>query len=132
MSAGPPSPQCPICGTELPAEATECLRCGEPLGGLASPTPADSAPSDPVVGRRERFLYYSGIALILLGGPGIAQGSWLHDVLRISYLNTDSFDVFGPVNRLVLAGGLVVMTVGTVFLLLSMRLSRPADTEAAA
>ncbi len=91
----------------------------------------NAPPASRVPGFREKFLYYAGIALILLGGPGFALGSWLHDVLRISYMNYNSFDVFGPVNRLVLAVGLIVMTVGIVFLVLSLRLSRPADPEEA-
>ncbi len=120
---------CSICGSELPPDASECPRCGEALqepqtgAGPAPPT------EERVPGRREKILYYAGIALILLGGPGIALGSWLHDVLRISYLNYNAFNVFGPVNQLVLAVGLMVMIVGTVFLLLSLRLSRPLDTD---
>ena len=122
--------ECPICRTAVPAEAAECPRCGEPFHEAASPS--DLPVAERVPGRREKFLYYSGIALILLGGPGIALGSWLHDVLRISYLNYDAFTVFGPMNQLVLAVGLIAMIVGTVFLLLSLRLSRPPDTESPA
>ena len=123
--------ECPICHAEVPAEAAECPRCGEtfgPLGEAAGTTESTSSEAR-VPGFREKFLYYAGIALILLGGPGIALGSWLHDILRISYLNYNSFDVFGPVNRLVLAIGLIVMIVGVVFLILSLRLTRPAETD---
>ncbi len=123
--------QCPICHTPIPAEATECPRCGEAIRESTVELAEEATPSAAVPSFREKFLYYAGIALILLGGPGIALGSWLHDVLRISYLNYNSFDVFGPVNRLVLAVGLIVMIVGVVFLVLSLRLSRPADGEGA-
>ncbi len=129
MSSARPADQCPICHTELTPGAAECLRCGEMFAPPAQDAGADAAEAEPTVGRREKFLYYGGIALILLGGPGIALGSWLHDVLRISYLNYDAFSVFGPVNQLVLAVGLITMTVGTVFLLLSLRLSRPPGAE---
>lgn len=117
---------CPICGTSVSPETEECPRCGEPFTDVVSePVPREHATS----ARRERFLFRTGVVLILLGGPGIALGSWLHDVLRISFLNYDAFGVFGPMNELVLAAGLVVMIVGTVFVLLSLRFSRAADTE---
>lgn len=125
------APECPSCRAGVPAGSTTCPRCGtslKPAEARADPSVPD-APQARVPGFREKFLYYAGIALILLGGPGIALGSWLHDVLRISFLNYNSFDVFGPVNRLVLALGLVVMIVGIVFLVLSLRLTRPATPE---
>src|SRR5207244_13150699 len=74
-------------------------------------------------GFREKFLFYAGIFLILLGGPGIALGSWLHDELRISVGEFNAFDAFGPWNRLVTAIGLIVLIVGIVCLILSLRLS---------
>lgn len=130
MSAPPVSvTECPICRAEVPREAVECPTCGESFEPLVPESVAVPVSAERVPGFREKFLYYAGIALILLGGPGIALGSWLHDILRISYLNYNSFDVFGPVNRLVLALGLIVMIVGVVFLILSLRLTRPSDTE---
>lgn len=130
MSAPPESvTECPICHAEVPAAALECPRCGETFEPVGAASEASPAAAERVPGFREKFLYYAGIALILLGGPGIALGSWLHDVLRISYLNYNSFDVFGPVNRLVLALGLIVMIVGVVFLILSLRLTRPSELE---
>jgi hypothetical protein len=80
-------------------------------------------------GFREKLLFYMGIFLILLGGPGIALGSWLHDTLRIGIGEYQAFDVFGPWNRLVAAVGLIVLIVGIVFLILSLRLSRPSEVE---
>ncbi len=118
---------CPICGAPLTPDAVECPNCGESF--LEPPIGASGSAAARVPGFREKFLYYAGIALILLGGPGLALGSWLHDVLRISFMNYNSFDVFGPVNRLVLGLGLIVMIIGVVFLILSLRLSRPAEYD---
>ena len=122
--------ECPSCGSRVPMEATECPRCGELFAEDALEVDAPAEPKGRMsVGFREKILFYMGVVLILLGGPGIALGSWLHDVLQISYGEYTNFDVFGPVNRLVAAVGLVVLIVGIVFLILSLRLSRPADPE---
>lgn len=127
--------ECPACGAILEQDADECPACGELLEGAVDPLrqadvdEADLETDSPNVGLREKFLFYAGIVLILLGGPGIALGSWLHDVLRISVMNYDSFDVFGAVNRLVVAVGLIVMIVGIVFFILSLRLSRPSEED---
>jgi hypothetical protein len=68
------------------------------------------------------------VLLVLAGGPGIAVGSWLHDLLRIP-IGGNAFDVFGWVNRLVAAVGLVILIVGIVLLILSMRLGSAAAEE---
>jgi len=134
--------ECPTCKAVVPIDAPECPQCGElfetdaPTGATASPSTAkaeDSANDDDEVkektGFREKFLFYIGIFLILLGGPGIAIGSWLHDELRISVGEFTAFDAFGPWNRLVTAIGLIVLIVGIVCLILSLRFSRPSDVE---
>lgn len=131
--------ECPSCHATVTLEATECPRCGElfepdatePAKAEATEaTEAAAASTKSKPGFREKLLFYAGIVLILLGGPGIALGSWLHDVLRISLLNYNAFDVFGGVNRLVMAAGLIVVIVGVVLFILSLRFSRPADDEA--
>jgi len=134
--------ECPTCKAVVAIDAPECPQCGElfetesPTGATASPSTAsaeDSANDDDEVkertGFREKFLFYIGIFLILLGGPGIALGSWLHDELRISVGEFTAFDAFGPWNRLVTAIGLIVLIVGIVCLILSLRFSRPSDVE---
>ncbi len=78
---------------------------------------------------REKVLFYAGVSLIVLGGPVVALGSWLHDVLRIPYNEYTAFDVFGPMNRLVSAVGLIVLIVGIVLLILSLRLTRGVEPE---
>ena len=133
--------ECPTCKAIVPLDATECPQCGELFDseattdeslatGRRAEVEASSDASDGAkTGFREKFLFYSGIFLILLGGPGIAMGSWLHDEWRISIAEFTAFDVFGPWNRLVTAIGLVVLIVGIVFLILSLRFSRPSDVE---
>jgi hypothetical protein len=133
--------ECPTCQASVPLEATECPRCGELFEGSPGiDDPAASKRSEPErfldesqdsgrAGFREKLLFYMGIFLILLGGPGIALGSWLHDTLRIGIGEYQAFDVFGPWNRLVAAVGLIVLIVGIVFLILSLRLSRPSEVE---
>lgn len=138
--------ECPTCKALVSLEATECPQCGELFEAEAEPTasePVASAPAPTMAaeadddeddtgsksGRREKFLCYTGIFLILLGGPGIALGSWLHDVLRIGVGEFNAFDAFGSWNRLVTAVGLIVLIVGIVFLILSLRFSRPSDVE---
>src|SRR2546427_8980316 len=134
--------ECPTCKAVVHIEAPECPQCRElfetePSAGAAAPPPSasaeDSANDDEEIkektGFREKFLFYAGIFLILLGGPGIALGSWLHDELRISVGELTAFDAFGPWNRLVNAIGLIVLIVCIVCLILSLRFCRPSDVE---
>lgn len=132
--------ECPTCKAVVPLDATECPRCGElfeqeavskaaPVASLGADDSAEDASDEASTGFREKFLFYAGIFLILLGGPGIALGSWLHDVFRISVAEFNGFDVFGPWNRFVTAIGLIVLIVGIVFLILSLRFSRPSDVD---
>ena len=134
--------ECPTCKAIVPIDAPECPQCGElfeteaPTGSSATESPVaaaeesdDDEASERKTGFREKFLFYAGIFLILLGGPGIALGSWLHDELRIGVGEFTAFDAFGPWNRLVTAIGLIVLIVGIVCLILSLRFSRPSDVE---
>ena len=134
--------ECPTCKAIVPIDAPECPKCGElfetetPTGPAVSVSRSaaaddtdDDEASERKTGFREKFLFYAGIFLILLGGPGIALGSWLHDELRISVGEFTAFDAFGPWNRLVTAIGLIVLIVGIVCLILSLRFSRPSDVE---
>ncbi len=122
--------ECPSCHAGVSLEAMECPRCGEQFEAESPDREtAESGSRRHRPGFRERFLFYVGIALILLGGPGIALGSWLHDVLRLSFLNYNSFDVFGAANRLVVAVGLIVSIVGVVCFILSLRLSHPPEDD---
>ena len=137
--------ECPTCKAVVPMDATECPQCGElfemetaasgpvreeaVVAAEPAGEEADEETGKSKSGFREKFLFYTGIFLILLGGPGIALGSWLHDVLRIGFGEFNAFDAFGSWNRLVTAIGLIVLIVGIVFLILSLRFSRPSDVE---
>ena len=118
--------ECPSCGASVDKEATECPKCGEIFEATALQVEETKAPG--TAGRRERLLFYAGVLLVLAGGPGIAVGSWLHDLLRIP-IGGSAFDAFGWVNRLVAAVGLVILIVGIVLLILSMRLGSVAADE---
>src|SRR5688572_3920860 len=109
--------ECPSCGSSVDKEATECPKCGEIFEASALQVDAKEGPK--TSGRRERMLFYAGVLLVLAGGPGIAVGSWLHDLLKIPIVGY-AYDAFGWVNRLVAAVGLVILIVGIVLLILSM------------
>lgn len=118
--------ECPSCGSPVEADARECPKCGEIFD--ASVLQVEAASGVPRKAfRRGRILFYVGVALVLGGGPGIALGSFLHDVLRIPVVG-DAFEAFGWLNRFVAAIGLVVLVVGIVLLILSMRLG-PMEFE---
>jgi len=112
--------ECPSCGATVDADATECPKCGEIFEVSALQVGAKK-PRSKKAGRRGRFLFYAGVLLVLAGGPGFAVGSWLHDYLRIP-IGGNAFDAFGWLNRAVAATGLVVLIVGIVLVVLSMRI----------
>src|SRR2546427_9131603 len=106
--------ECPTCKAVVPIDAPECPQCGELFeaeasAGTTAPPPSasaeDSANDDEEIkektGFRGKFLFYAGIFLILLAGPGIALGSRLHDELPISVGEFTAFDAFGPWTPLV-------------------------------
>lgn len=67
----------------------------------------------------------------MIGGPGVALGSWLHDLLRIA-VGGDNFDSFGWLNRLVSIVGIIILVIGIILLILSLpkvRKTEPEDKE---
>jgi len=70
--------------------------------------------------KRDRFLFYIGLILFLLGGPGLAVGTYAHDVMRVP-VGGNAFDAFGWVNQTVLGVGVVALLIGIVFLILGLR-----------
>lgn len=119
--------ECPSCGASVSADAKECPKCGE-IFDAAAVEPAAEVADAKATSRRERILFYAGVVFVLAGGPGIALGSWLHDVLKIPVIG-NAYDAFGWLNRLVAAIGLVLLIVGIVLLIVSMRVSRSAFDE---
>ncbi len=70
--------------------------------------------------KRDRFLFYVGLVLFLVGGPGLSVGTFAHDSLRVP-VGGAAYDAFGWVNQAVLGVGVVVLVVGIVFLILGLR-----------
>jgi hypothetical protein len=122
--------ECPTCGSSIPLDSSECPDCGEvfDLEDLVV-TPGEEIAEKG--GRKEKFLFYLGVILILVGGPGVAMGSWMHDWLRIPFPGPEyaAYDVFGPVNRFVAMLGLIVLIIGIVFLIFSLRSSKVVTDE---
>lgn len=102
---------CPTCGVDIPEDAVECPDCGELLDYQLEDALEEA--------ERSTTLFWIGLVLVLIGGPGIALGSWLHDLLRIPIFG-EAYDVFGWLNQLVAAAGLIVLLVGMVVLIWSM------------
>ncbi len=105
---------CPMCGEPVPADAIECPNCEEPF----SPEAFGAKTSNKE--KKSKQLFWLGLILVLVGGPGIALGSWLHDVLYISIANYDNFLSFGWVNQMVSAVGIIILIVGIILLILSL------------
>jgi len=116
--------ECPSCGARVAVDAKECPQCGElfseDLLDAEAPVEEETKPS-----RIEKLLFFGGILLVLAGGPGLSLGSWLHDALQIPIVGF-AYAEFGWLNRLVAGVGLVVLLVGIVLLILSLRMVRPA------
>lgn len=122
--------ECPTCGSSIPLDASECPDCGE----VFDLEEFGVAPGEEIVekgGRKEKLLFYLGVILILVGGPGVAMGSWVHDWFRIPFPGPEyhAYDVFGPVNRFVAMLGLIILIIGIVFLILSLRSSKVVSDE---
>src|SRR5437870_12448451 len=98
--------ECPTCKAVVALDATECPQCGELFDqevATGGPGPANVTASDrssdqdgtvePKSGFREEFLFYTGIFLILLGGPGIARGPWLAAGMEIGVARSRPVEV---------------------------------------
>jgi hypothetical protein len=70
--------------------------------------------------RRDRIMFYFGTALLFLGGPIIAYGSWIHDWLRIPIIG-NSYDAFGWINEFYAIIGIIILVVGIIFIIVSAR-----------
>ena len=70
--------------------------------------------------RRDRILFYTGLILIIVGGPGLAFGSWLHDWFRVPIVG-ESYDAFGWINEYFAIAGFIILIIGIILLSLSLR-----------
>ena len=120
--------ECESCGAKIPIDATECPECGAVFAEEEKKEYEeieeieDEEIEEPKVEKKGgKALLVSGIILILIGGPGLALGSWLHDVLEISFLGYTSYDSFGWLNMLVAVIGLVIFVIGIIFVALSRK-----------
>lgn len=118
--------ECPSCGSRVAIDAKECPQCGEIFAVelLEENVEAPAGEDEAKPSRLEKTLFFGGIFLVLAGGPGLALGSWLHDALQVPFVGT-AYATFGWVNRLFAATGLVVLLVGIVLLIMSLRMVRP-------
>jgi len=114
---------CPMCGESVPKDAIECPNCEEPF----SPEAFEIKISKEEKG--SKWLFWSGLILVLVGGPGIALGSWLHDVLYISIMDYDNFDSFGWANKLVSSVGIIILVIGIILLILSLPKIKSEEDE---
>jgi hypothetical protein len=79
---------------------------------------------------KRNYLFYLGLLLVIMGGPGIALGSWLHDLLKIPFpAGYDNWESFGWVNRMTSAAGIIVLLVGILVLALSITRGREKHEE---
>jgi len=78
--------------------------------------------------RRDRILFYLGLALFSIGLPGFLAGSWLHDVMRIPVIG-DSYTQWGWINQLFALLGLFMALLGGGLVGLSLRGGIISDTE---
>jgi hypothetical protein len=69
---------------------------------------------------RDRILFYAGLALIMVGGPGLAFGSWIHDSFNVPIVG-ESYHAFGWINTMFATVGIVMMVIGIILLALSLR-----------
>jgi RNA polymerase subunit RPABC4/transcription elongation factor Spt4 len=116
--------QCPTCNAIISLDARECPNCGEIFATDSSDAIPEVLETEPVkvskTGRMDKILFYTSIVLIFLGGPGLAFGSWLHDILRIPVVGT-TYDAFGWLNKLFASVGLIVLIIGIILLIISLR-----------
>ena len=113
---------CPMCGELVPADAIECPNCEEPF----SPEAFEAKASDDE--KSSKQLFWLGFILVLIGGPGIALGSWFHDVYEIP-VGGNAFTNFGQLNQMVALVGIIILVVGIILLILSLPKIHPNDDD---
>jgi RNA polymerase subunit RPABC4/transcription elongation factor Spt4 len=116
--------QCPTCNAIISLDAGECPNCGEIFAADSSDAIPEVVETEPetvsTTRRMDKILFYTSIVLIFLGGPGLAFGSWLHDILRIPLIGV-TYDEFGWLNKMFASVGLIVLIIGIILLIISLR-----------
>ncbi len=102
--------KCPVCGAEIPLDATVCPECGEEFDMEEESTR-----------ERNRLLIIGGVIVALIGGPGLALGSYIHDVMQIDIAGYDNFYSFGWMNRFVATAGIIITIVGLLMVIIGLR-----------
>lgn len=69
---------------------------------------------------KDRVLFYAGIILIVIGGPGLSLGSFAHDIYNIPLIG-EAFNAFGWLNITFLVVGLILLSMGILFVALALR-----------
>jgi hypothetical protein len=70
--------------------------------------------------RRDRICFYVGSVLLLLGGPIIALGSWLHDWFMVPIVG-NTYSEFGWINVTYAEVGFIILIIGIVLFAISLR-----------
>jgi hypothetical protein len=83
--------------------------------------PSEPKPKDRLKNlKRDTILFYTGVILVIVGGPGLAFGSWLHDWLSVPIIGY-TYSAFGWLNVIFAIAGIIVLIIGIVLLVLSLR-----------
>ena len=102
--------KCPVCGAKIPLDATVCPECGEEFDM-----------EDGTTREKSRLLIIGGIIVALIGGPGLALGSYIHDIMQIDIAGYDNFYSFGWANRFVATAGIIITIVGLLMIIIGLR-----------
>lgn len=126
--------ECPTCGAVLAPGVLECPECGEKLKPIEleeeEEQPEEMLEEETLseTGQPGRMIFFIGILLILIGGPGLALGSYLHDLLKIN-IGGDNWEYFGPRNWLMAGIGFIVLIIGVIFLVISLMKKKVPEEE---
>lgn len=114
---------CENCGSGIISEDGVCLFCDTPKKSGKKRRREKVKRDDLPTERLEKVTMYLGLILVILGGPGIATLSYLHDWLRLPFPGPeyDTYAAFGPVNVLVAVVGLIILVIGIFFLVVSLK-----------
>lgn len=137
--------ECPTCGATVSIDATECPECGElfaedieevveEIDELKEEKEIDEVEEleekiVPEKRTRSKTFFFMGIIIAIIG-VGSALSSLLHDWLRIPFPpSCTAYDAIGWLNRLVIGIGLIILVVGIIFLILSLRAEKVIGEE---